>query len=760
MEKSTANDNKDANDSIVTPKKTKPTSSRKTKSRSPRNKENNSPKLDWRDANDSKKTATKKSSGISPEQFHGNSNNGSTRTRVRPGKDYVKAIHEQSEENVFREEKKEISKVQEVKRSAFRAVTSLKTWPLQDLAMKDYQQLMQLYLGEENNKNGVKEDPDYNHGASSESAASTDKKRIMTDKSLSPSKSQLKQRYKKEFLEELEIPDHNVVTVSYDPTSRFDPGLWSMEPRIFSTEKANGKRRYIVGNMGRVADLIWRKTDRFQRYFYELILEDAPCRLYFDLEYSIPDNPDIPPNQLLNELYMELVQALVIRFPNHCEGFSRNCIVDLDSSTPQKFSRHWIVHLPSKALFKNNVEAGKFVKAFIQKLADEVATGTLYDRCPCLHDFLFVNPKGTLKKKANDDNPKQELPLSKKSCFVDLGVYTRNRLFRLLGSAKFGKPADCALRLASSNQFPLPRGFGNDMFYVPAMVKSETEDNCEEDGESNIREGEVKRDKAIEKFKTQTDWSLHAQVLCRTLVVPLNWRKIDYPLLPEMEDETESNETKPSRQPTPLSNSARPTFGESPYPYIDRFVEDVLAIRGSPPIQGAIRAWTLVSGGDTASNGTGTNSPQVPVGISYQMLRNRWCECVGRHHKSNNVIWNIDFHHKKATQTCYDPECRAMNFRGAPIDLPYDVVEQLDDAMFESELAGLDEEVLLRGNASLQNTKSAKHSEANDNGLENAMSALSLGSSKVQPHASPGFDAALSDDALLEALESNPELFH
>ena len=80
--------------------------------------------------------------------------------------------------------------------------------------------------------------------------------------------------------------------------------------------------------------------------------------------------------------------------------------------------------------------------------------------------------------------------------------YTRNRLFRLLGSNKFGKPADAgkkrlandsycdakqqtqpidllppsALRIAEANEFPFPNGFGNAKFYLPEMKRVPKDD--------------------------------------------------------------------------------------------------------------------------------------------------------------------------------------------------------------------------------------------------------------------------------------------
>ncbi len=62
-------------------------------------------------------------------------------------------------------------------------------------------------------------------------------------------------------------------------------------------------------------------------------------------------------------------------------------------------------------------------------------------------------------------------------CFVDIGVYTRNRIFRILGSVKYGKPTSAALRIAEANEFPFPGGFGNELFYK--SNDNECDDNIE-----------------------------------------------------------------------------------------------------------------------------------------------------------------------------------------------------------------------------------------------------------------------------------------
>lgn len=726
----------------------------------------------------------------------------------------MQAVHAKSRDNVLRDRKDQWIKDQHIKRSAFKEVTSLKTWPLQELALKDYNALVQVYLNTDDKKDkpGVVKNsdglllPDHQYGDSSSSCNSTDKKRSMKDKASSPGKSQQKHSYREGFLEERRIPAHNVVptkisdeddgetttTILY-PAHKFDTsGLWSMEPRVFSVEKANGKRKYLVGHLGRVMDFMWRKTDRCSRYFYEMILEKTPCRLYFDLEFSIPDNPNIDVEQLMNEFYDELLQELKTSFPGrHTGGLERKHIVDLDSSTPQKFSRHWIVHLPSQALFVDTSQAGKFVKRFIQRLADEVATEQLKERRPHLQSYLFVNPKGILAK--NNDNGSNaatiNIPLSQKTCFVDLGVYTRNRLFRLLGCTKFGKSPDCALRIAEMNQFPFPKGFGNDQFYVPAMDMAKSQSTTQNsnsdssDNEDNKNEDEEERD-TLERFKVMTDWSPHAEALCMTLVVPMNGRKIDYPILPEIVDASDSKSipdhfSAPTTtgggkafQKTYTFTCSGPSFGTSPYPSIDNFISNELASRGG--VHGSIRSWTLDYGPEDSENG---NNKRVPTSIAYQMSRNRWCECIGRSHKSNNILWRVSFQTKQCVQSCFDPDCRRMNFRGTPVDLPLDAAQQLEDALFEEAIGQMDDtELLAQSNpaakkAPVDDNDNLGFDSADDAELEKAMMELNFGSplakkrletSARNPCTVKTGDsgvAALSDDALLDAILQNPELF-
>lgn len=205
-----------------------------------------------------------------------------------------------------------------------------------------------------------------------------------------------------------------------------------------------------------------------------------------------PTIDDDANKSLMNEFISELIQEIENTF---CIIINKNDIVDLDSTTPRKFSRHLIVHMPGGELFQDAIACGVFVKTFVSRLADELATGQLQSRRPTLSKYLFVNSKPppvpqiiendmddksanrtdtSLQAQSNYSSKTSQInsdsmAIQKRTCFVDTGVYTRNRLFRLFGSSKYDKPTSAALRIAAGNKFPFPDGFGNEKFYVPAM---------------------------------------------------------------------------------------------------------------------------------------------------------------------------------------------------------------------------------------------------------------------------------------------------
>jgi hypothetical protein len=80
--------------------------------------------------------------------------------------------------------------------------------------------------------------------------------------------------------------------------------------------------------------------------------------------------------------------------------------------------------------------------------------------------------------------------------------------------------------------------------------------------------------------------------------------------------------------------------GKSPFPSLEVFVESIACIGD---VQGRIRSWYWFS-----EHGV----------VVYNIMGNRFCERIGRQHKSNNVMYIVDFRTAGFYQKCHDPDCR------------------------------------------------------------------------------------------------------
>ena len=107
------------------------------------------------------------------------------------------------------------------------------------------------------------------------------------------------------------------------------------------------------------------------RHLYEIFLEQKPCWLYFDLEFSRVENPDLQPEAVASA-FLELLNQFCARL-----GLGRvdkSSLYDLDSTNSEKFSKHIVI----KALesgetlcFPNNAQAGCLVKHFMDFVRQE-----------------------------------------------------------------------------------------------------------------------------------------------------------------------------------------------------------------------------------------------------------------------------------------------------------------------------------------------------------------------------------------------------
>lgn len=215
-----------------------------------------------------------------------------------------------------------------------------------------------------------------------------------------------------------------------------------------SQTKNSSVRQYIVSGL----EEFWTyyiQLPSNKRHFYEVIPENSPCHLYFDLEYETAVNLE-KSGDLLTEIWIKYVCLQLQRiFEVKCD---RSCVIELESSSSNKFSKHLIFRLDSMA-FKNVLHTGAFVQSIcgdlMKYLTNAGDEGDYINQWKIAHlnDFLVINGKG---------DP---------DLFVDQGVYNKNRNFRLFLSSKISKNIElklselCSYGLLSHTS---PREISND----------------------------------------------------------------------------------------------------------------------------------------------------------------------------------------------------------------------------------------------------------------------------------------------------------
>lgn len=193
-----------------------------------------------------------------------------------------------------------------------------------------------------------------------------------------------------------------------------------------------------------------------------------------------------------------------------------------------------------------------------------------------------------------------------------------------------------------------------------------------------------------DEFCRSLQWETHAYALAQTLVVPTNGGKQKYSILKSdvtSDSITHSHSSVAALTAIPDQPRTKPKayhYCQSQMPKLDKYILSTLGQRGGT--QGRIRAWSV-------------ESVDRAYFLTYQMCDNRWCERIGRPHKSNNIMWTVDLKNKVAWQSCHDSDCRG--FRGDVLkldNLPQEASDEIDEFLFDRELEQLDESILVQNN--------------------------------------------------------------
>eukprot|EP01132_Coremiostelium_polycephalum_P006194 gene6194-7715_t len=376
--------------------------------------------------------------------------------------------------------------------------------------------------------------------------------------------------------------------------------------KLFNVEvSSTGKRVFITSTY----EGFWNSyKDLPTKNHYEVIKENEYCHMYFDLEYLRDSNP-----QLINDPVEDdkIVQVLVDRLSKEILNrydivTDRKDIIDLDSSTEKKFSRHLIWHFPNSTCWINNFQLGLFIKNFIEKI--EIEKNNDQD----ILKYLFVN---------TDKN--------QTTTVLDKGVYTKNRSFRLYLSSKFGKPA--TLQLSKFNQFPFSSPTNHEEIFMGSLI-------CNIDLTKNLRILDFTLEKPREPslfFNNNSNSNSQNN-------------NISPSKLHQQSNTTTSTTTTTSNY---SPSSIQICLNQSPFPKIDEYVKTNLLGRGGE--KGFIRKIKYDTNRKT---------------IQYEIGGNKWCENIGRQHKSNNIYFICYIESGTIFQRCMDSDCK--NFKSTPIYLP------------------------------------------------------------------------------------------
>jgi hypothetical protein len=432
--------------------------------------------------------------------------------------------------------------------------------------------------------------------------------------------------------------------------------------KVFSYESMQSGKRFFL-----VADIIsfakeYYKIKALSRHAYEIIREGFPCRAYLDLEFHIPSNSSISNGDSLTSKLINILRWKILEL--YDAPVADSDIFLLDSTTADKYSVHLTFHIreyysqrPSQCrelLFENNIEVGKLLKAVAMDMTS--SCGNLGDTEHAEIVDVFGEARHIYPGFEEFWVRKKD---GKRTFFADLGVYTKNRAFRILGSCKFGKTA--GLKVARPDRF----GFS---------------------GSSNS-------EKLMDSRTLYQD--LWLQRLPAYFVLPCNVFSSDsaggstlnhdlYELLPAVVDrdhdswdfascgrrhrapalQTGLRKTKPLTAEVVARSMHK---GEvSWFPSLDEYLTNVAASIGQ--VRGLLSSWEL-------SVSSHRDFPRLK--LRYQVQQNRWCGNINRPHKSNGIYLDVELMSGEWTQSCFDVDCKG--YKSPPIPIPAEVLPSTED---------------------------------------------------------------------------------
>ena len=406
---------------------------------------------------------------------------------------------------------------------------------------------------------------------------------------------------------------------------------------VFSIEKIKSKscdsnddkgpssfRQYVVSGLEEFWNYYFQ-LPADKRHFYEVIPENTPCHLFFDLEFETQSTNLHKDGRKLTEIWIQYVcLQLHEKFGVQCDASD---VIQLESTSMHKFSHHLIFNLGSIA-FKDVIHTGAFVLEIcsdLKQFLSDKRKGNDLDYIAewgvsNLEELLIVNSKGEV------------------DLFVDLGVYNKNRNFRLLRSSKINKNIE--LKLSNLCSYRAIAGVH------PCQVE-------------NLQLKRV----FFESLVTNVDESCNLIEVAS--VVHCSKATIVY-------THNMGSRAKIDTSLCPLSSEVMEKLQIETLAYLHKFNKFAV-----------IRQFSFLMESST---------------VIFDIAGSRFCGNIEREHKSNNIMIVVNLRTKTLHQSCYDPDCRRADYRSSSVALSEDLCQlvdfELDDTDYSLLVANDDEQDL------------------------------------------------------------------
>ena len=360
-------------------------------------------------------------------------------------------------------------------------------------------------------------------------------------------------------------------------------------------------------------------------------------------------------------------------------------------------------------LFRDNEHVGAFVKSVVKDILMESETTLVNSE----DDDMVSGYNQSQKNAENEASPhplwlrKNGLPVTslgsietqdassqsediRYSFLADLAVYTRNRAFRLYGSRKFSRGASKpTLWCAKTNKL------------------AQTENHSRYDYQrkhSNILKDSLVVPESPSLFEKKA--TLDAAVKHGFVrIIDCDPASCTIPLKVLQGGNRSALLTHISHSGGPRTNHAGMYYPQSeirhgqgqasPFPVLDSFVVELVSgcrrgeINGKNNMEGTsnggLRSWKIAF----LPHDESSSSVAGRWNVSYEISHYRYCERIGRAHRSNHIKINITLHVTTSSkqfhvdvdghwrQGCHDPECRDFLFQTHL--LPPDLLGQLQN---------------------------------------------------------------------------------